>query len=180
MTLSRRSFTFASLVAALTPSAARASAPAVAEGAPSVIPEIEEAGTAAGLKVKAELSLDRRTVTMHLQVTNEGEDVEVLVAQGARAAGELKMFARVDGARLELEPVVGPVDRREMMSRMGPIARYQSLKRHESITLGPYRFQLSDPAIRPPVEVEGPLWTAAEPAPVKLAGLTWGPPRAGA
>lgn len=161
MTLSRRTFSFASLAALLGgPAVARAkspaapattpSQPAAQNQAPAGIPELDDPPPApAGLRLDPVVHLEGRAVVLTLAVTNPGDlALPVLTARGSRPAGDPTVSALVDGFEVHLERELGPVDRREFMSRAGPMPVFTELQGHQSLVLGPFRFSL--PEGRPP------------------------------
>lgn len=158
MTLSRRTFSFASLAALLGgPAVARAKSPAsppipptqpaAQNQAPAGIPELDDhpPASAAGLHLDPIVHLDGRAVVLTLAVTNPGDAaLPVLTAHGSRPAGDPTVSALVDGAEVHLQRELGPVDRREFMSRAGPMPVFTELQGHQSLVLGPFRFSLPE------------------------------------
>ncbi len=129
----RRSFTFGSLVLALTgPSAARASAGAgAAAGAETKLPSL-----------KIDLSARRRGGLLIVDLTVENQEhapVEIVTQLGSRPGAWLTAAISLSGERLELAPVLEG-DRREMLSRVGPIPQWAPLAAGKRLRMGPYKF----------------------------------------
>ncbi len=173
MTLSRRSFSFASLAALFGTSTARAAPQAQQQAAG--IPELDgpPPSPAPATKVTPSLVREGGELVVTVAVHNEGaEPTSVLVAFGARPAEAPVVTLVMGGSPIELAPVLGEVDRREMMSRMGPVPRWAEVVAGASVTLGPYRYALPKGA-EPPVAVRGTLHTAGGAVPYAHEGLTW-------
>jgi hypothetical protein len=180
MTLSRRGFTFASLIAAISPAAS------AAEPSPSTIPELDEPpAPGARLQVSAAVTRRGETLEVTLQVANRGEAVDLLVAEGSRPASRPEVFALVDADRVPLAPILGERDRREMLSRIGPLPRFQTLEPEATIALGPHAFQGPRGGARGALYgalgallVEGSLITSLGEVPFRLSVASPGDPAA--
>ena len=125
--MKRRLFTFSSLALAV-------KAEARATGLDTLDPDLLQAAwtqsVADGMLV---LSIRLGTQSRH--------QLSVLVARGSRPATEVQAFMAGAG---EFELKAAPVEfsRREMMSRSGPLPRYQTLSAASPIELGEFRFSL--------------------------------------
>lgn len=171
MTLSRRSFSFASLAALLGGRAAQAAEPSAQQQAP--IPELADpVAPPAAPKVTATLKREGDEVVLTLTVRHEGggEELAVMVAQGSRPPGNPVVL--LTDAEAGLARVYGEVDRRELMSRMGPLPRWANVVAGGSVEIGPYRFALPKGA-RPPATVRGQVETMGGVVPFEVKGVTW-------
>lgn len=173
MTISRRSFSFASLAALFGAHAAQAATPV--DPTPT-IPEVDDPQAPAAdpvVKVVPSLRKEGGALVLTLAVHNGGADpLEVLAAYGSRPAVEPEVTVRVAGVEQPLVRILGPVDRREMMSRMGPMPTWASVAPGETIDLGPIRFELPRGA-EPPVTVRGAIDGMGRAHPFEAKGLTW-------
>jgi hypothetical protein len=188
VTLSRRAFTFASLAATFGAKLAHAEAPqAQAPNAPPpTIPEVDEpvAAEPAQSQFAASATLvpvGRGQVELSLQIKNKGGKTSVLVARGSRPAADPVVVVNVNGAPVELTRVQTEVDRREFMSRMGPVPRFADVKANETFALGPWRFALPEGAVAPATvrfsllagkDGDQPMSDVA----VRVANVGWGQP----
>lgn len=147
MTLSRRSFSFASLAALLGVSRAAAAAVPEAQAAadPGQAPPIPEVAAAAGpsATVTPRLARSGKQLALTIVVRNDGPGALLVQTKlGSRPAGDHALFVQVDGGEIALERQLGEVDRREMMSRMGPMPTVVNLASGQSLEVGPVLFAL--------------------------------------
>jgi hypothetical protein len=135
--LDRRRFTFGSLVALVSGTAAASTD--ASQAPPEVEPEVPAPpGPVLASSWAVERDKGSRQILATLTVRNDGpEPVELMVARGRNPGA--RVTAEVDGEPL---PPVFAVDRRELMSRVGPLPRYQVLAVGEAVEIGPYRFEL--------------------------------------
>jgi hypothetical protein len=195
VTLSRRQFSFAS-IAAMFGTAAHAAGPSDnrAVGQAPTIPELDaptnivvpgyesDGGSPVVITpvlVRSGQALEL-TVTVRNLAAKRGQ-VSILTHMGSNPVGAPRLVAMVGGVTQELQQAPAQVDRRQLMSRMGPVPRYRALAAGEAVELGPYRFDLPKGAT-PPGEVSGEVHVSfAQPAdgqsgavPFVRSGLTWG------
>ncbi|MCA9490815.1 MAG: hypothetical protein KC621_12890 [Myxococcales bacterium] len=178
MTLSRRSFTFASLVAAMSPRVARAG-----KRSHDAIPEVEEAQQQAAapsdvgeraFEVKVQSSFAEGVIEVSLHLTNVSDErIDVMSKVGSRSAGDVRILAEIDGQSTYLNHVLSQVDRREMMSRMGPLPRFEAVKPKATLVMGPYRFSVP-PEARRPFTLDVSVVTSGEEVTVHIEDLVLG------
>ena len=144
--MKRRLFTFSSLALAVT-AEARAAGPGTLD--PDLLQAAWTQTVADGVLL---LSIRLSTRSHH--------PLSVLVTRGGRPATEVQAFMAGAG-ELELEAVPVEFSRREIMSRSGPLPRYQALAAASPIELGEFRFRLPpDAGARPPFRAQARLVTS--------------------
>ncbi|MCB9685100.1 MAG: hypothetical protein H6738_07245 [Alphaproteobacteria bacterium] len=180
MTLSRRSFTFASLVAAMSPRVAHAgkrshdAIPEVEEAQQQVLAQADPSAAPRAFEVKVQSSVERGVIEVSLHLTNVSDErIDVMSKVGSRSAGDVRILAEVDGQSVYLQHVLSDVDRREMMSRMGPLPRFEAVKPKASLVMGPYRFTVPQGA-RPPFTLDVSIVTSADEVTVHVDDLALG------
>lgn len=134
---SRRTFTFASLAVAAGASTARAG-------------QLQ-----AGPDLGARWSIERtkRELVVTLAVANRGKDpIDLLVKRGSSPGPYVTAALEVEEGPIALSEIHSG-DRRELMSRMGPIPQYQTLASGADLVLGPWRFTLPEGADREAVSL---------------------------
>lgn len=133
----RRSFTFGSLVLALTgPSLARAEEPQrqAAVAPPRAQPEPPR------LKIHLDARRKGQVLLADVRVENlQREPVDLVVRWGSRPGVHLDAAISVAGEPLGLAAVLEG-DRREFMSRLGPVPEWAPLAGGKSLKMGPYKF----------------------------------------
>ena len=127
--LDRRTFTFATLLAAAGPAAA---------AAPSQLVPAPDGAFAGTWKVTRKGDKLRITLTVHNR-SDRAADVQVQWGHQPGAA----VLAYAEGA--ELTRVLTDVERRDVMSRVGPRPVFAAVPAGQSVELAPYLFQLADP-----------------------------------
>lgn len=130
--MNRRAFTFASLALAGTAAAG----------------ELDSIGGQAATPVKARVaaawtvSAKGGELVVKLALTNvSSEALDVLVARGSRPGPHLEAALQVDGEDIALARI-DEGDRRELMSRMGPMPRWEPVAAGGRVEIGPYKFTL--------------------------------------
>ena len=123
----RRNFTFGSLVLAMAgPTAARAGGPA---------------RTAPPLEIGATGRREGDQLIVELTVTNPTADpIEILAGRGSGPGPWVGASIVIDDQPFELAAVFDG-DRRDLISRIGPIPRWAPLAAGATESFGPYRFQ---------------------------------------
>jgi len=170
MTSNRRQFTFGALMLALS-GKARADEPSDAPApqapsppaAPSDPPALEASYEAR--RVGDELHID-------LSLANDGEPTDLISRWGSRLGPVLVAAIAVDGEQTELARVID-VDRRELVSRVGPRPQFAPLAKGGRLDIGTYRFAWVEGW--PEGEVELTLTVEATTGPVTLGPevVTW-------
>jgi hypothetical protein len=130
--LDRRSFTFGALLGLVSQSAAAASGPA--------IPEIAEPTGVSGRWLRPHYRVRRKgdELLVDLTLENTGpEAVDVLVEIGSRPGARVDVMLE-DGVRLH---EIVRVDRRAMISRVGPMPRYAPIAAGRTLAAGTFRFE---------------------------------------
>lgn len=135
MTIDRRSFSFAAIGLWLAGDAV-AQDPAVQQAA---IPEVLEGPSLTG---RFEIRKEGKEAVLTLAVTPT-RAIDVLSKRGSRPAPVVNAYLQTDAGEVELVEIVGPMDRREMMSRVGPRPTYVAVAQGQAFDLGPWRFQLA-------------------------------------
>jgi len=131
---SRRTFTFASLALAAGASTARAGAPQAQLSAP------------APLGSRWTIERKPKELVVRLDVTNRtAEAIELLVKRGSSPGPDLRASLEVEDGAIALSEIFQG-DRRELMSRIGPIPQYQTLAAGAELVLGPWHFTLPEGA----------------------------------
>jgi hypothetical protein len=176
VTLSRRSFSFASIAALFgSATSARAATPDAAQQQVQGIPELdaEVAPAPPSARVRATIAHVGRELQLRLVLKNEGaEGLPVLVARGSSLPGSPTLTAVVSGREVELDRVYPEVDRREMMSRMGPMPKWVQLASGAEVEIGPYRYSWPSGATLP-VHASGVVEAGHQDVPWSAPGLTW-------
>lgn len=132
--MNRRTFTFAALALAGTASASEP------QGAQGVAPTAPVEGRWSVKAVPGEL-------TVTLGVVNTGRKaVDVLAQRGSRPGAYVQAYVKVEGEEIALAEILDAAGRREMMSRMGPVPKYEPIAAGGSRPFGPYRFTLPEGA----------------------------------
>jgi hypothetical protein len=127
--MDRRTFTFATLLGIGTAATAHAGA------RPQAASSAELRATWA---VKRKGSQLLASLTLH----NDGtEPVDVAVTRGSQPGAWV--VARVDGE--EVTRVLTDLERRDVMTRIGPMPKYEPVLAGRSREIGTYTYQLSDP-----------------------------------
>jgi hypothetical protein len=145
---SRRTFTFASLALAAAGTARAADLQA------------QSAAPPAAHRWKIERRSTEISVTLAF-VNTAGRPVSILTKQGSRPGGEMQAALEVDGESIALAEV-REHDRREMMSRMGPIPQFVDVAPGAEIALGPWRFSLPKGSKDEPVSLVAQLYVDGE------------------
>lgn len=162
MTLPRRDFTFASLALALG-ATARAAGPQQAPAEPP----------APALEPTFALTRDGDELRVALTLTNRSEEaVEVLFARGSRPGPDLQARLEVDGESIAL-PEAMEVQLRELVSRMGPIPRWEALAAGERREVATWRFALPAGVVSEPVGLSLRVDTDRGPVVRVQSGLRW-------
>jgi hypothetical protein len=127
--MDRRTFTFATLLGLGTAGAAHAG------GMP-------QAAAPAGLRATWSVARKGSRVLATLTLHNEGaEAIDVAVTRGSQPGP----WVTARAADEELPRILTDLERRDMMSRMGPLPQYEPVLAGKSQEIGTYTFQLSDP-----------------------------------
>lgn len=183
----RRKFTFGSLFAAFAvPAAASDTVGRIAEldEAPQPTPQAQAQApspyadpapaAAAALTPRWTVEREKGGIKATLALRNDSDEaIDLLVAVGRRPGPAVSAF--VDGASLE---AIATVDRRDMMSRVGPMPRFALVAARAWQDVGTYRFAAAADAR----EVELRAWVTVEdaPAPVELVSFVTVGAKAGA
>ncbi|MEQ1505487.1 MAG: hypothetical protein ABMB14_24860 [Myxococcota bacterium] len=153
--LDRRRFTFGSLLALVAPSAAAAIPELQAPQPPPQL--VPQAGPApVGLRPVVAVERAPGRLYVDLALINEGSaPIDVLIALGARPGAAMNVVV-VDGAG-QFVALERDIDRRELVSRMGPMPQWAPIAAHHRAELGRYAFLLAGSApvaVRIDVRVE--------------------------
>jgi hypothetical protein len=144
---SRRTFTFASLALAAAGTARAASLKGQAATPPSSRWTVESKAS---------------EVTATIVYTNTtGRPVSVLTKRGSSPGGDVQAVLEVDGEAIALAEI-REHDRREMMSRMGPVPQFVEVAPGADIAIGPWRFSLPKGAKDEPVSFVAQLYVDGE------------------
>jgi len=135
MVLGRRAFTFGSLAALILPSVALADVPEVEAATP---PDSKKEGLDARFSVNK--NGDANLVIGTTLVNQGKKPMDVIVGRGSRPGPYLRAF--LDGGEPTELADVTPYDRRDMISRMGPMPVWQTLASGGEVVLKPYLFAL--------------------------------------
>lgn len=135
MTIDRRSFSFAAIGLWLAGDAIAQEG--VAQQA-ATIPEVPEGPPLTG---RFGLRKEGREAVLTLAVT-AAHAMDVLSKRGSRPAPVVNAYLQTDAGEVELVEILGPVDRREMMSRMGPRPTYVAVAKGVPFDLGPWKFEI--------------------------------------
>ncbi|MBX2803968.1 MAG: hypothetical protein KTR31_40200 [Myxococcales bacterium] len=162
----RRSFTFGSLVLALGAAGTARASDTVAKKKPQLkqVPQRQAQAPAPhdgppDVGIRATAKRSRSVLKVQLEVVNrQPEAVEVMVARGSMPGAWLVATIDIDGEPFELGRI-HEGDRREFMSRMGPIPRFAPLASGERHQMGPYKFAWPEGVPDLPVHLTGGLDT---------------------
>ena len=128
MVTTRRTFTFASLALAAAGTARAADLQAqTAAPPPSARWKVDRKANEVAVTLTYVNTLDR--------------PVSVLTKRGSSPGGDVQALLQVDGESIALAEI-REKDRREMMSRMGPVPQFVDLGPGAEIAIGPWRFSL--------------------------------------
>jgi hypothetical protein len=157
MTASRRQFTFGALMLALSGKARASDTP------PSKT--LALAPRYSARRVGQELLVD-------LSLVNQGDATEVIHRWGSRLAPGMTAVVRVDGRPTELAQVVD-LDRRELVSRMGPRPQFAPLAVDATLDVGTYRFAWVDGLPEGTVQLALTVETADGMVELAAQDVTW-------
>lgn len=163
----RRTFTFASLGLAVS---------TAARGAiPELEPQLQQApAPAPSLSASWSLSKDKDELVAKLTLANLSRDpVDVLAARGSSPAPDVTAFLEVDGEDIELSRAFTDVDRRDLMSRMGPRPRWEPVASNGKVQIGEYRFSLPPDVGPETVRLVAQVQLDSGPIELAQSGMTW-------
>ena len=155
--MTRRTFSFASLVFA--------SSPAFADGRP--------AGAAGGVRLASAVDVTPKGDVLHvrLAILNTSDaPLDVMVELGSRPGPGLRVSVVGEGEDIELAEVT-KVERREIMSRMGPRPRYEALAIGGRLDVGRWTYGLPQGADREAFRVVAQVTVAQADRPIELVHL---------
>ena len=155
--MTRRTFSFASLVFASTP--------AFADGKPADTPSGVRLASAADVTPKGDV------LHVRLSVINTSEvPLDVMVELGSRPGPDLRVFLAGEAGDIELAEIT-KVERREVMSRMGPRPRYEALAIGGRLEVGRWTYGLPQGADREAFRVVARVTVSQADVPIELVHL---------
>ncbi|MEN0066460.1 MAG: hypothetical protein AAGA48_30265 [Myxococcota bacterium] len=151
---SRREFTFGSMILAMTGSStARAGIPEL--DVPQAAPPVREPSGPPKIDTRFRVQRQGRRLEVFTTVTNRGRGtIEFVSARGTRPGPYVGAAITIDGHRFEL-PAVFEGDRRQFITRAGPIPQYSQLLAGQSLEVGPSSFEWPDGVPDLPVRLTG-------------------------
>jgi hypothetical protein len=155
--VTRRTFSFASLVFASTPAFA----------------DSHTAGPSVGVRLASSVDVTPRGDVLHIRlaILNTSDvPLDVMVELGSRPGPDLRVFLAGEGEDIELAEVT-KVERREILSRMGPRPRYEALAIGGRLEVGRWTYGLPQGADREAFRVVAHVTVAQADRPIELVHL---------
>lgn len=141
--LDRRNFTFGMLLGLGTAAAgtAHAGSPAYQTAAQTLIPEASPEAAMPPLSVRYVVAQQGKTLEVRMFLTNtSSEPVSFVMKRGSRP-GPWLVAQRVGAPEGEQLAEIIELDRKELISRIGPRPQYQALAAGSETEVGVYRFE---------------------------------------
>lgn len=148
--MNRRTFTFASLA-----TFAAAAAPVAQAAEPANRPTTLEGRWTGAIK--------DGVFTLILAVHNCGtEALSVLIARGSQPGADVTASLSAEHDPIVLAAVARELDVRELVSRMGPMPKYEAIAAGQDVVIGTYAFTLPSGAEREPITATANVYAGME------------------